>query len=156
MVLFVDRTSRGGKSAGTWEPSSQKVFKVAERNWRFERISRICVISRRILTFLRRISAKFLIISFNQSWIHGIYTKIPIFLQYEHKCHVFYAERNQSDNAVPRKHFNFFHLCPSTSASINDRISNTNIFQHSVTMYLRNIVYHIYIYRMKKVLIIYF
>ena len=70
---------RRGKSVGTWEPSSQKVFKVAERNLRFQLIFRICVMSSRILNSLRGISVTFEMISFNTAWIHGLKTIIPFF-----------------------------------------------------------------------------
>ena len=73
---FKIRITRGGKSVGTWEPSSQKVLKVAERNLRFKLLSRIGLISRRRLTSLMRISVNVQIISLCPAWIHGLYAII--------------------------------------------------------------------------------
>jgi hypothetical protein len=100
-------THRGGKSVGTWEPSSQKFFKLAERNLRLKIISKMCVISMKSLTSLRRNSTR-KILPILDTWL--IYKNTDFFLQYVRKSYVFYAERNQPDNVVPRKCFDFFHL----------------------------------------------
>jgi hypothetical protein len=85
---------RVGKSAGTWEPSSQKVFQSDRKKLSFELI---------FCQFLNN----FFLTSLDTRLLHN---NAYFFLQYEHKSYVFYAERNQHDNVVPRKCFNFFHL----------------------------------------------